>query len=516
MVPFSPLLIDGKLVESSTKETFEVRNPYSGDVVGRSASASSTDCKTAIESAQQAFKSWEHFGLAQKRDIFLKAADIVSTEEWKAKIVEAISTETAATEWWSVFNWVMGANTLKSQAGLVNELRGDSFPSMNMPGGTVVTQRRAKGVIFAVAPWNAPFTLSLRAVACAVICGNTVVLKSSEYSPRSQLLAAELLLEAGLPPGVLNFISIARDKVPGLTAEIIAHPAVRLVNFTGSDRVGRILAMEAGKHLKPCILELGGKAPTIVSSSSITHCHAKFLPLPVDRMTPTFLVKVLNDASIQDAAKAIVFGSMAHSGQICMSTERVIVQSGVAQELTNAVRSLTQSLRAGNTTDDPKAQLSALFTESSAENVVNMLKSAKDDGAEVILGDLDRKGAVVQPHLLTGVKPGMALWERESFGPVVAFTIVDSVDEAVELANQTDYSLSAAVWTSDLYQAQQISASIHSGYVNINGPTVHSEPILSLVGLGGSSGYGRFDIEHFTDKRVIVTHPLGRTYPLVS
>ncbi|EDR01973.1 uncharacterized protein LACBIDRAFT_175070 [Laccaria bicolor S238N-H82] len=488
MAPFTPLYIDGDAVQASNGESFEVRNPYSGQVVGTAASASSVDCVTAIEAAGRAFKIWEHSSPNTRRDIFLRAAELLSGDKYKSKITEAIKEETAGADYWGAFNSAIAINFLRTQAGLVDRLKGEIYPSGSVPGAQVIAQRRAMGVIFAIAPWNAPVALAMRAVAVPLICGNAVVLKSSEYSPRSQALVVELLQEAGLPAGVLNFISISRENAPALTAEIIAHPLVRNINFTGSDRVGRIIAMEAAKHLKPCILELGGKAPTIV----------------------------LDDADVAEAAKAITYGAMAHSGQVCMSTERVIVQRGISEKLIAAVRALCEDLKSGDVSNDSSVKLGALFAESSAEGVLKMIQEAQADGAEVVLGDLKREGAVLQPHLVKGLKPGMRLWARESFGPVTAFAIADSVEEAVELANSSDYSLSASLWTSDVYKGQAIASQVRAGCTNINGPTIHSEPTDGLLGLGGSSGYGRFHFEDFTDKRVIVMHPPGRKYPLVD
>ncbi|KAF8056650.1 Aldehyde/histidinol dehydrogenase [Lyophyllum atratum] len=388
MAPYTPLFIDGQWVPSSTNATFDVVNPASGQVVGQSASASSGDCKAAVDAAAKAFETWEHSSLAERRAVLIKAAELVATDRYKAKITETTQTETAAMDYWCNFNWYVANNTLLTAAGLVNELGGQTLPSA-VPGAKLEVHRRAMGVILSIAPWNAPFTLTLRAIAIPIICGNTVVLKSSEYSPRSQAVAVELLHEAGLPKGVLNYVSMSREAAPAFTAELIAHPKVRKINFTGSDRVGRIIAIEAAKHLKPCILELGGKAPVVV----------------------------LEDADIAEAAKAIVSGAMAHSGQVCMSSERIIVQRGAAKRLISAVSALCVGLTAGDPATDPQVRLGALFTVGSAENVVEAIREAVDAGAYLKLGNLRREGAVVQPHLLYGVKPGMKLWDRESFGP---------------------------------------------------------------------------------------------------
>jgi len=349
-------------------------------------------------------------------------------------------------------------------------------------------QRRAHGVCLSIAPWNAPVVLTFRAVAIPIICGNTIVLKSSEYSARSQEVVVEVLHEAGLPAGVLNYVSMSRESSPKLTAELIGHPAVRHINFTGSDRVGKILAAEAAKYLKPCVFELGGKAPAVI----------------------------LDDADIDAAARAVVQGAMQHSGQICMSTERAIVTARAADAFLARVTALAGQLKAGDPFADPSVKLSCLFSEGSAANVVGMLTEAKEAGAEVVLGDLTHKGAVVQPHVLRGVKPGMRAWDRESFGPVIGIAVAETVDEAVELANASDYSLTASVWSKDIVQALAVAGRIRAGSIAINGLTFHSEASLGHAGLGGATGYGRFDIDNFTIKRMIVITPPGQKYPLVD
>jgi len=302
-------------------------------------------------------------------------------------------------------------------------------------------------------------------------------------------IIVEALREAGIPNGVINYLNMSRETAPGLTAEIIAHPAVRKLNFTGSDRVGKLLAAEAAKYLKPCVFELGGKAPCVV----------------------------LNDADLDDAAKAIVSGAMLHSGQICMSTERVIVQSQVADKLMQAVTALVSTLEktSSSSTVPGSGKIGPLFSPAHAEGFVNLLESAKAEGAEVVIGDMKKNGSVVGPHILKGVKPGMRIWERESFGPVIGFATVETVDEAVELANKSDYSLTASVWSRSI-DAVNIAGRIRAGTVIINGATFNSELSFGHCGLGGATGYGRFDIEHWTDLRAIVIRPGGERYPFLE
>ncbi|KJA18786.1 hypothetical protein HYPSUDRAFT_144516 [Hypholoma sublateritium FD-334 SS-4] len=488
MAPLTQLYINGNYVPSSSGETFEVRNPFSGDVVGISASAASADCKAAVDAAQQAFKTWEYTSHNDRRDIFLRAADLLSSDKYRAKITQTMAEEAAAAAYWSMTNVIGSTGLFRTQAGMVERLKGEIFPSGTLPGAQVISERRPMGVVFCIAPWNAPITLTVRAIASPLIAGNTVVLKPSETTPRTQAIVVEILEEAGLPAGVLNYLPMSRETAPGLTAEIIANPFVRNVNFTGSDRVGKIIAMEAAKYLKPCILELGGKSPAVV----------------------------LNDADVSEAAKGLVFGALANSGQacfICMSTERVVVQSGVADGLISEIKTLFEAIKVGDTSVDKSFPVGALFLESSADNIINMIKEAQADGAEVITGDVNRKKSLLVPHLIKNVKPGMRIWDRETFGPVIVFSIVETVDEAVDTANASDYSLAASVWTRDIYVGQGIARRIRAGCTSVNGPTVHSEPADGLLGLGGASGYGRFHVENFTDRRSTVIHPPGRKYP---
>ncbi|TDL14083.1 ALDH-like protein, partial [Rickenella mellea] len=260
------------------------------------------------------------------------------------------------------------------------------------------------------------------------------------------------------------------------------------IQFTGSDTVGKIIAAEASKYLKPCVFELGGKAPAVV----------------------------LDDANVSEAARSIAWGAMLHSGQVCMSTERVIVQRNVAAALQSELVAICGRLTAGDHINEPSIKLSCLFSESSAANVLTMIAEAKSAGAQVLLGDMKKDGAIIQPHILSGVKPGMRTWDRESFGPVIVISVVDTVDEAVDLANTSDYSLTASVWTKDKFKGLEVARRIRTGCAMVNGPTFVYEPAFGHAGLGGATGYGRFDIENFTVKRAVIMNSSPCVYPLVE
>jgi len=484
-VHFTPLIIDGERRAASTGATFPVRSPHTGALASTSAAASSEDCREAIEAAQRAFPAWEATSFATRSDILLRAAETLQSEAWQKKVAPVMLAEVAAPRAHALLNFFGGVSVLKSIATLVNELKGETFPSTN-PGGHVFVQRRALGVVYSVVPWNAPVVLMLSTVAIPVICGNTVVVRPSEYCPYTSYLVVDALHDAGLPPGVVNFVPMSAENTPKLTTEIIAHPAIKKIAFTGSDRVGKLLAGEAAKYLKPCVLELGSKSPSVV----------------------------LEDADIDQAARSIVFGGFFYSGQICMATERVIVQRQAFDPLVAAIKEHLNALTVGDPED---SQLSSLFTERSADGILAMLKEAKEAGAEIVLGDLEKAGpALLKPHILSDVKPETSLWQRESFGPVLAGAVVDTIDEAVELANASEYTLSSALWTRDVYNAIDVAARIRAGSVNINGSTLHVEGAIGLGGLSGLSGYGRFDVNSFTDKRVITLHPPKSSYPLIG
>ncbi|KAK0194265.1 aldehyde dehydrogenase [Armillaria mellea] len=484
LLPFTQLYINGEFKASAQNSVFDIRNPHTGQVSGQSASATSQDCRDAIDAAQRALPSWESTDISSPADILQSS--------WMQKCVETNTAETGATPEMGTLNWFMGSLILRTVAGMSAQLNEESFSSAT--GGQVVVKRRAVGVVLSIAPWNAPLCLAVRAVAAAIFCGNTVVLKASEYSPRSHALVSELFHEAGLPKGVLNFVAMSKETTPSLISEMIGNPKIRLVNFTGGAVVAKAIAAEAAKYLKPCIFELGGKNPSIV----------------------------LNDADVEAAAKSITYGAMFNAGQVCISTERVIVQRDVSKALITAVVELSKKLTAGDPTQNP---LPALFSQASAENVIRLIQGAVNSGAELLLGDLGKDGSTVQPHLLTNVTRKMPIWKQETFGPgiemsnsfaVTVFMVCDTVDEAIELANDTEYSLAAALWTQDITKGKEVADRIYSGFTNINGCTIHGEPSIEPFGLGGSSGYGQFDIDHFTQKRVCVVHAPGMKYPMIE
>lgn len=478
------LLINNEDQHASSGAVFERINPISGAVATRAAAASVEDAQRAADAAAAAFPEWSKSLPKQRREILLKAADLL--EARGPQFVEVMGAEIGATAGWAMFNVTLAADMLREAASLVTQIKGEIIPS-NRPGSLAMAVRQPAGVVLAIAPWNAPVILGVRALATPLACGNTVVMKTSELCPRTHRMIVETLLEAGLPRGALNAVSNAPADAGEIVEALIAHPAVRRINFTGSTRVGRIIAEKAGRYLKPALLELGGKAPFVV----------------------------LEDADLDAAVAAAAFGSFMNQGQICMSTERIVVLDSVADAFVEKLTAKAKTLIAGDPTkgDTP---LGSIVELGAAQRLGQLVNDATDKGAVLAAGGRI-EGTIMDATLLDKVTPSMRLYAEESFGPVVTVVRVGSIDEAVRVANDTEYGLSAAVFGGDVNRALAVARRIESGICHVNGPTVHDEAQMPFGGVK-SSGYGRFGgnwgIAEFTELRWVTVQDGPLHYPI--
>lgn len=478
------LLIDNDSVAAENGATFERTNPISGEVATRAAAATVDDALKAADAAAAAFPAWSSSAPRERRMILLKAADVLESKV--GDFIEAMAGEIGATAGWAHFNVGLAADMLREAASLTTQVTGEVIPS-NRPGSFAMGVRQAAGVVLSIAPWNAPVILGVRSLATPLACGNTVVFKTSELCPRTHRLIAESLVEAGLPKGVLNVVSNAPDDAPELVEALIAHPAVRRVNFTGSTRVGKVIGEVAGRNLKPALLELGGKAPLVV----------------------------LDDADIEQAVAGSAFGAFMNQGQICMSTERIVVDNAIADAFVSALAAKAASLKAG----DPRkgdAPLGCVVDARAANRIDALIQDAVSKGARLASGG-GVDGTIIQATVVDNVTPAMRIYREESFGPVVAVIRVNGVDEAVRVANDTEYGLSAAVYGRDVMRAMSVAARIESGICHVNGPTVHDEAQMPFGGVK-ASGYGRFGgkagIAEFTELRWITLQNGPIHYPI--
>jgi len=480
-----PLLIAGRAQAASGNACFDRLNPVEGGVASRAAAASVDDASAAVEAARAAFPTWSGTAPNARRALLLKAADLMEarTPDFIARGVA----EAGGAPMWYGFNVMLASAMLREAAALTTQLCGEVIPS-DVPGSLAMSIRQPAGVVVGIAPWNAPVILGTRAVATPLACGNTVVLKSSEVCPAVHVLIGEVLVEAGLPEGVINVISNAPQDAPIVVEALIAHPAVRRVNFTGSTRVGRIIGELAARHLKPAVLELGGRNPLLV----------------------------LDDADLDAAVDAAVFSAFFNQGQICMSADRIIVQQAVADEFLARFTKRTAALRA----DKPGAKgaaLAAMVDPQAAARVRALVDDALAKGAHLSAGNAAVDGALMQPTIVDGISDDMRIACEESFGPVVTIGRVADDEEAIAKANASEYGLSAAVFSRDVGRAMAVAQRIESGICHINGPTVHDEAQMPFGGVK-ASGYGRFGgragIDAFTELRWITVQHGPRHYPI--
>jgi acyl-CoA reductase-like NAD-dependent aldehyde dehydrogenase len=476
------LLINGDEAAASDGATFERINPMTGAPATRAAAATVADAERAADAAAAAFPAWAALGPGARRAVLMKAADLMQSRA--TAFTELMIEEVGATAPWAGFNVHLASNMLREAAALTTQIDGQVIPS-DKPGTLSMAMRQPAGVVLGIAPWNAPVILATRAVAVPLACGNTVVLKASEACPGTHRLIGQVLSEAGLPKGAINVVTHAAADAPKLVEALIGHPAVKRINFTGSTRVGRIIAQQAAKYLKPVLLELGGKAPLLV----------------------------LDDADIDAAVNAAAFGAYMNQGQICMSTERIIVDESIADEFVAKLAAKAKTLKAG----DPRTHvvLGPLFDRAAAERMDALIEDATAKGAVLACGG-KRDGAVVEATLLDRVTSTMRIYTEESFGPVKSLIRVKGVDEAVRIANDTEYGLSAAIFSRDVMRAMAIARRIESGICHINGPTVSDEAQIPFGGVK-ASGYGRFGgrwgLDAFTETRWITIEDPHQHYP---
>lgn len=477
------MLIGGQQVGATGGATFERRNPLDGQVATRAPAATADDARAAIDAAAKAFPAWAAMGPGERRGLLMKAAAAIEAKG--EAFAAAMAAETGSSGIWAGFNVHLAADMFLEAASLTTQITGQVIPS-NVPGSVAMAVRQPAGVVVGIAPWNAPIILAVRAIATPLACGNTVVLKGSELCPATHGLIIEALQEGGLPPGVVNFVTNAPADAGAVVEAMIAHPAVRRVNFTGSTRVGRIIGQTAAKYLKPAILELGGKAPFLV----------------------------LDDADIDAAVAGATFGAFANSGQICMSTERIIVDEKVADEFIAKLVARATSLPLGDPRQGPVV-LGSVVDQTTVERVNALIDDALAKGAKLLCGG-KADNTLMPATLLDHVTSAMDIFYEETFAPVKAIVRVQNTEQAIAIANDNEFGLSAAVYGRDTARAWQVAARIESGICHINGPTVHDEAQMPFGGVK-SSGYGHFGgqagIDAFTDTRWITMQTTPRHYP---
>ena len=455
--------------------TIERVNPATGEIASSEHACDLNDCSHFAAQAAAAFPNWSTTPVEKRAALLKAAADVLeaSSDELCASMIQEIGAPLN----WARHNVSFAAEILREVATYASEVE----RSEDIPDKTGVISQAVKapcGVCLGIVPWNAPLILGVRAIAAPLLCGNTVILKGNEIAPKTFRLLGEALEKAGIPTGVLQVILTRTEDSEAAVEALISSPVVRRVNFTGSTRVGRRVAELCAKHLKRPLLELGGQANLLV----------------------------LDDANIETAATAIVYGAFLNQGQICMSTERLIVVNSVADALVTRIEELRGALKLGNP-ENSETQIGPVISVAAAERLSLLISDAVSKGARLIGGG-GMRDAFVEPTILDGIEPDMRLYHEEIFGPILSITRVANDAEAITVANDSEYGLSSAVFSENTNHAYAIAHQLQTGICHINRATIDDNPHAPFGGVK-SSGYGRFGgrwaINEFTELRWITS-----------
>lgn len=474
------LFINGQWVPSGDGTVDDDHSPIDGSVYARVHQATRDDLVAAVTAAHAAFGKWGGT-LARERERYLSAA----ADHLEANLpayADVLINEGGSPWGKAMFEASFVANMLRSAAGECRRIVGETMPS-DSPGMLSMSVRRPLGVVAAIAPFNFPLLLAMKKVCMAIAAGNTVVLKPAGSTAVVGLKIAELFAAVKLPPGVVNVVP-ARGSVAGDV--FTSDPRVKLITFTGSTDTGRLLAAKAGQNLKKITLELGGKSPLVV----------------------------LKDADLDYAVDTAAFSIFLNQGQICMAGSRIVVEGPVFDAFVRKMIAKVGKLKVG----DPREKdtvIGPLITQKQCEFIAGQVADAKAKGAKVHTGGAYRD-QYFEPTVLTGVTPEMAVYYEESFGPIVSVYSAKDADDALRLANDSPYGLSAALITNDFQKAMDLSMRLESGMVHVNHSTAYDEPHVPFGGVK-DSGMGRegghFSMDEMTELKWITMQLGQRHYP---
>ncbi|KAF5250702.1 hypothetical protein FANTH_4145 [Fusarium anthophilum] len=431
--------------------------------------AAISDCADAVASCSKAFVTWSTTSPTHRRGLLLRLAQVLKNHQ--DEVQNIMKSEIHCDDLWASIGVTTSIDLIEQTAYLLTAgSMSGTIPHTQPKGSYGLVFTRPLGVVLGIAPWNSPLFLALRAVIAPLAVGNTVILKGSELSPRIHYFVAGLFAKAGFPPGVINFILHRPEDAPEVVGYLIRDPAVRKVNFTGSTPVGRSIAEQAGRALKPVLLELGGKNCCIV----------------------------LKDADIGRAAEAALAGATLN---ICMSTDLVLVEKDIADEFRAELTKLLQSKNGSSyRLVGPKSQSRVQALVSDAEAKGSSVKSSIGHQTDSTL---------IPVTILDSINSSMDFLRTESFGPCLGIVAVSDGDEAVKIVNDSDYGLSGAIWTRNQYAALEMARRLQVGAVHINSSTVHDEATLPHGGTK-QSGFGRFGAEwglkEFVETQTVIMH----------
>ncbi|HTX45103.1 MAG TPA: aldehyde dehydrogenase family protein [Solirubrobacteraceae bacterium] len=462
-------------------ETIETVEPATGDVLGKAGAADGAAVSAACAAAAEAQPEWAAMAATDRVAIVARAAQLL--ERHRPELERWLIRESGSIPGKAAQEITASAGQLQMAAALISHPLGHVLPSLT-PGRTSIARRVPIGVVGVITPWNFPYVLAMRSVGPALALGNAVVLKADPNTPvTGGVVIARIFEEAGLPAGVLHVLPGGAEA----GAALCSDPRVRMISFTGSTATGRAVGAAAGGSLKRLVLELGGNSPLVV----------------------------LDDADIVAASSAGAWGSFLHQGQICLAVSRHLVHERIAEAYVEALVERASHLPVG----DPNTQevaLGPIINEKQVARVQRIVDETVAAGAEALIGGT-ADGLFYKPTVLGGVTAEMAAFRDEIFGPVAPVITFADDDEAVALANQTEYGLAAAVQSGSPQRAARVAERLHAGMVHINDQTVNEEPPAPFGGFGASSNGGHFggvaNLELWTEWQWMTAREAAEPFP---
>ena len=462
------LIIGGEDAAPHSGEYFDVVAPESGRVIGRVGRAGPRDVDAAVAKAREGADAWAALAPAAREKVLLAAADLVA-EQGEALFLDNLIDESGSAITKARFEIAYTVDLLRTAAGESRRLYGETFPNDN-PERMSMVFREPLGVVAVISPYNAPLSLLTKMAAFPLAAGNSIVIKPSEETPITALAFAGLLLEAGLPPTAISVVTGFGAECGG---PLSAHPGVDCVAFTGSTQTGIAVGIESVKQLRPAQLELGGKSAVLV----------------------------LRDADPEAAAAIVAQGVFTHGGQICMANSRIVVERCLFDSFSAALKSACERIYLGDLRDE-RTQYGPLINQRAVDKVLAQVDEATAAGATLLTGGKVLRGLTIEPTIVVEPDRSLPLWREESFGPVASLVAADDLDDAIAIANDSEYGLSAAVLTRDIQWGMRAAREIKSGSVHIGMHAFQSNALAPIGGFKcsglGRSG-GRYSTEEFTE-----------------